>query len=266
VTLKKVPSEITSGPGWSWQGAPFNYVCIDDDRAVLDGLDVDGCFYLPTDLGVTGATIKRSRVTCGSDYTFRYADNNAAVALNLVDVELVGGAVQVKGNGFSMLRVNAHAFTGKAAMLGSGSRVEDSYVHDPVCVPPDHQSGIGTNGGTTDMVMLHNNIDLPPNDCISGGVSNYTDFGSFSNVLLEKNLINSGGYCLKAGIPAAGSLTVTNERIVDNVFGRKYFPECGYFGPVSNWLNINGNTWSGNTWGDGAAATNTHVTGSPVIP
>lgn len=266
VSLKAVPTQITSGVGWHWEGAPFNYVMIDANNAVVDGVDVNGCVYVANDGAVNTATIKRSRITCGADYAIRLADFNANTAISVIDTEFVSGAVQQKGNGFHWLRVNAHNFTGKAAMLGSNAIVEDSYIHDNECTPPDHQSGIGTNGGSDNTIMRHNNVDLTPSDCTSGGISNYTDFGSFSNVIIEKNLINSAGYCLKAGLAATGP-TGTNVQVIDNVFGRKYFSECGYYGPVSNWITGSpGNVWSGNIWGGGAAATSSHAIGDLVTP
>jgi hypothetical protein len=265
VALKTVPSQISSGTGWNWEGAPFNYIKIIANNAVVDGVDVNGCVYV--DSGVTVSTIKRSRISGNCDYMIRYSDPNASVNLSVVDTEIIGGAVQHKGVGFNWLRVNSHGFSGKAAMTGSGSTVEDSWVHDPVCNPPDHQSAIGTNGGSSNIAIRHNNIDLTPTSCTSGGIANYDDFGAFHNVLIEKNLINSGGYCVKAGFEDNNAAGNTGMQVKDNVFGRKYYPECGSFGIVSNWMpNVTGNVWSGNTWGGGAAATSAHQVGDVVNP
>lgn len=265
VTLRSVPEQVTSGAGWSWEGAPFNYIKITGDNAVLDSLDVHGCVYIDNTVGVQTVTVKRSRVTGSCDYLFRLGDFNMSVNLQLQDVELVGSAVQMKGSGFSWVRVDSYAFTGKGAMMGSNTLIQDSYIHDNVCNPPDHQSGIGTNGGASNIQMIHNNVDLTPSDCTSGGIANYDDFGAFSNVLIQNNLMNSAGYCLKAGFEQ-GAASGSGMRVIDNTFGRKYFPECGYWGAVSNWLVGSGNVWSGNVWGSGAAATAAHALGSPVLP
>lgn len=265
VTLQSVPEQLTSGTGWSWEGSPFNYLKITGDGAILDSLDIHGCVYVDNSVGVQNVTVKRSRVTGSCDYLFRLGDFNSSVNLQLQDTELIGSAVQMKGSGFSWTRVDSYNFTGKAAMMGADTVVRDSYIHDNVCNPPDHQSGIGTNGGATHIQMIHNNIDLLPGDCTSGGIANYDDFGAFSDVLIQNNLINSAGYCLKAGFEQ-GSLSGNTMRVIDNTFGRKYYPECGYWGVVSNWLNGSGNVWSGNVWGGGAAATSSHALGSPVIP
>lgn len=265
VTLQVVPGQVSSGSGWEWVGAPFNYVKITGNGAVLDGLDVNGCIYV--DDGVLSATIKRSRITGNCDYMLRYANPDASLAINLTDVEIVGGAVQQKGAGFKWLRVNAHSFTGKAAMTGSDSAVEDSYIHGIVCNPPDHQSGVGTNGGASDVVIRHNHIDLQPTECTSGGIANYDDFGAFHDILIENNLINSGGYCLKAGFEDGNAAGNSGMQVIGNVFGRKYFADCGSFGVVSNWMSTApGNVWNGNTWGSGSAANGAHADGDPVNP
>lgn len=261
--MKKVPGQVTSGSGWEWNGSPFNYVKITGSGAVLDGLDIAGCVYVDT--GVTSATITRSRVTGGCDYLIRR--NTGSGSLTVRDTELSGGAVQIQGGNFTWTRVDAHHFTGKAAMLGSNSVVEDSYIHDNQCNPPDHQSAVGTNGGASNMVIRRNNVDFAPSACTSGGISNYDDFGAFHNLLIEGNLINSAGFCLKAGFEDNNAAGNTGERVIGNTFGRKYFAECGSFGVVSNWMpNVTGNEWSGNVWGGGAAATGSHAVGDTVNP
>jgi hypothetical protein len=265
VSLKTVPGQVTSGTGWSWEGSPLNYVKVTGNNAVLDGLDIAGCVYV--DNGVTTATIKRSRITGNCDYMIRYGDANASINLQVSDTEIVGGAVQHKGAGFSWLRVNAHDFTGKAAMTGSGSSVVDSYIHGIVCNPPDHQSGMGTNGGTTGVILRHNQVDLQPTECTSGGIANYDDFGAFHDILIENNLINSGGYCIKTGFEDGNAAGNSGMQVLNNVFGRKYFAECGSFGVQSNWMPaVSGNAWAGNTWGGGSAATAVHAIGDPVNP
>jgi hypothetical protein len=256
-----VPGQVTAGAGWEWDGS-FGYVKITGANAVLDGLDISGCVYV--DAGVSSATITRSRISGGCDYLIRRESDSGALTVR--DTELVGGAVQVKGANFTWTGVDAHHFTGKAAMLGTNSVVEDSYLHDNQCNPPDHQSAVGTNGAASHMIIRRNNVDLSPSDCTSGGVSNYDDFGAFHDLLIEGNLINSAGYCLKAGFEDGNAAGNTGERVIGNTFGRKYFAECGYFGVVSNWMAAAGNEWSGNVWGGGAAATSSHAVGDTVNP
>lgn len=270
VILKTVPGQVTSGTGWNWEGSPFNYVKITSSGANLDGLDIQGCVFI--DQGVKNITIKRSRISGACNYVIRLNNTeDATLGLVLTDVEIDGkgtGAVGLKGSGFTATRVNVHDYSGKGLMTGSSTTVEDSYIHDPACYPPDHQSAVGTNGGSSNIILRHNQVDGRPTECTSGGIANYDDFGAFHNVLIEKNLINSGGYCLKAGFEDNNAAGNSGMQVLNNVFGRKYNANCGEpFGVVSNWMPaVSGNVWSGNTWGGGAAATSAHQIGDVVNP
>lgn len=281
VTLRTVPGQVTSGAGWSWNGSQ---VVVTLAGAVLDGLDISGC----VDVQANNVTIKNSRIRAVCTYMINiyFNGSNSRTGLIVTDVELDGtdnlsARKGIQGDGFTVKRVNVHGISAKAVVLGANTLLEDSYVHDYVCgkdpdSPADtiHQSGVGTNGGDTNITMRHNHIDMRPTDtlfgldCVSGGISNYIDFGTIDNMLIERNLINSDGFCLKAGINQGTSPypNSTNVRVLNNTFGRKYWPECGFYGPVSNWQAGPGNVWSGNVWGDGAAATSSHQTGDPVNP
>src|SRR6266496_2330493 len=284
VTLKAVPSQVSSGTGWHWETG--GYVLIDGAGAVLDGLDIDGCVNVEND----NVTIQRSRVRCGDYYVIRnFSGDIHYKNLKVVDTEIDGlndlsGSAGISFENYTATRLNVHNISSLAFHVEDNVTVEDSYIHDFACGYASgsnlilHQAGMGTNGGGSNMVMRHNNIDLPlvlykGEGCISGGIANYHDFGTFDHMLIDKNLINVGsGYCLKAGVEQAGKpypnstyVTVTN-----NVFGRKYNPECGEVdgqgATVSNWADGPTNVWSGNTWGSGTAATSLHKVGDTVNP
>lgn len=277
--LKRVPQDLTSGQGWRWDGSQ---VIVELAGAMLDSLDISGC----VDVKANNVTISKTRIRAVCEYTINiyYDGSNSRAGLVVTDVEIDGtdnlrARKGVQGENFTVTRTNIHGISAKAVVLGSNTLLQDSYVHDYVCgkdpdVPTDtiHQSGIGTNGGDTNIIMRHNHVDMRPTDalfgydCVSGGISNYIDFGSIDNMLVERNLINSDGYCVKAGINQGDAPypNSTNVRYLNNTFGRKYWPECGYYGPVSNWQAGPGNVFSGNVWGDGAAADGAHRTGDPV--
>jgi hypothetical protein len=75
---------------------------------------------------------------------------------------------------------------------------------------------------------------------------------------------------MMAGIASSdGSYPPINDiRIIDNTFGRKNHPECGGLGAIAQFSSTNGtgNVFTGNVWGDGAAATSAHQSGDPVVP
>jgi hypothetical protein len=149
--------------------------------------------------------------------------------------------------------------------LGSGPRlthntaVEYSYVHDiPDTDPEEHKSAVGTNGGTGNRV-IGNRLECAVSGC-SAALAMYGDFTQVQDVLVQGNLFNtSGSYCVYGGSVEGKPHPVgTGIRIVDNVFGREYQPECGIYGPVTAFdAAAEGNVWEGNTWAD---------TGEPVLP
>lgn len=268
VTLIPIPA---TGPGFYTD--QFGYIIVDQPGTVLDSYDFNKCIRVYAN----NVTIKNSRIRCADYFIIKpFIDSTTKfTGTTVTDTEIDGindtsdGNIGIKGPGLKLSRLNIHSFSAKAVQLENDSILEDSYIHDSACQPPLHQSGIGTNGGYNNIIMRHNNVDLKPNgDCISGGISNYHDFGTTDNLLMERNLINADNTCMKTGVVHAvnGAANSTNVRVFNNTFGRKYFPECAYYGPVGNWAEGGGNVWSGNVWGDGAAATSSHQTGDIVNP
>ena len=152
--------------------------------------------------------------------------------------------------------------------MGSGPRITDntvieySYVHDMASLnAAEHKSGIGLNGGANH-VIRHNNIDCDAPGC-SSALSLYGSNARVENVLVENNLFNTtGSYCTYGGSVTSKAFPIGyNIRYLNNTFGRKHNPECGQYGFMASWNSNNGaNVWSGNKWGNGAAANSNHAT------
>jgi hypothetical protein len=254
---------------------------IEQNNTVIDSMDIHGC----VNVYAFNVTIKRSRVACESYYAIRNFKKEGNVettytGLKVTDVEIdglndLGGSAGIAFAGYTALRVDAHNLSSIGFHVEDNTTIEDSYVHDFPCGLAAgtnmilHQAGAGTNGGGSHMIIRHNNFDLKPvlfngEGCASGAIANYHDFGTFDDMLIEKNLMNTGGqYCLKAGVEQTGKPypNSTNVRVLNNVFGTKYNPLCGEAQPqglVSNWANGPTNVWSGNTLGS--------PTGPPVNP
>jgi hypothetical protein len=167
------------------------------------------------------------------------------------------------------LRVNVHSMGSSGPRIGSGTVIEDSYIHGFHCNPGDHTAGISSNGGGEGIVVRHNNIDIDHRPgCATAAWAIALDFGTYNGILTEKNLFNGGAYCAYAALKVPGSVypPAINVRFVDNVFGRKYSPRCGLYGPIAQWANSPGSVWRNNTWGPGTKATSDRKIGDPVIP
>jgi hypothetical protein len=73
------------------------------------------------------------------------------------------------------------------------------------------------------------------------------DFGTFGDVLTERNLFNGGSYCAYAAIvvPMNSNGQATNIRFLNNVFGREYHASCGVNGPIAQWGPAGGSSGAG---------------------
>jgi hypothetical protein len=274
VTLNAVPSQISSGAGWhvdTVAGQQIFYVT--EDNAVIDGLDIDLCVKV----FANNVTIKRSRIRCSDYYAVRVSDPPKRYhGLELIDVELDGlgqaGSTTIaveESEGGHFLRVDVHSMGSSGPRIGSGTTIEDSYIHDFICNPGDHTAGISSNGGGRDIVVRHNNIDIDHRPgCASAAWAIYLDFGTYDGILTEKNLFNGGAYCSYAALAVPGSAypPAVNVQFIDNVFGRKYSAACGLYGPIAQWADKPGSVWRHNTWGPGAMETSRYKTGDPVTP
>ncbi|MEO8830121.1 hypothetical protein, partial [Lapillicoccus sp.] len=162
-----------------------------------------------------------------------------------------------------------HGYGSSGPRLASNTTLQDSYIHDFVCAPGWHSAGTTANDGGSNIKVLGNNVDINTTDqgCASTSIGVDPDFGSYNGVLIQGNLVNGGAYCMYAAqyVPGSPFAQSRNIRIEDNTFGRKYTSECGYFGPIAQ-VNAgsNGNTFSGNVWGGGAAANGDHRIGDPI--
>jgi hypothetical protein len=274
VTLRSVPAQVSSGPGWhvgTVAGAQVLYVT--NAGAVLDGLDIDMCVSVMAD----NVTIQRSRIRCAGYYLVKAADLPKTYSgLSLVDVELDGlGRPQSESiavmatEGARYTRIDVHGMASSGPRLASNNVLEDSYLHDFACAAPLHQAGTSANDGGSNIIVRHNNIDISTaGGCATAAFELALDFGTYNGITLDRNQFNGGSYCVYAGInvPGARYPGAQNVDITNNVFGREYTPSCGTYGPIAQWGNGPGNSWSGNTWGTGAAADARHTTGDPVNP
>lgn len=225
---------------------------------VLDGCLFSGGVYLGPD--ADNVTIKNSKVTgrvnagYGGD-----TGSNGQTGLVLTDVEIDGEDANpnnesgIGDDNYTCIRCNVHR-TGRGASARFNVTIIDSWFHDFDHRTGDHESAIGSNGGH-DMTFRHNNLECQPTTYCSGALVVYNQADPVNNVLVEKNLFEGGSYCTYAG--STQSPPGTNVRYLDNRFSRSFYPNCGYYGPVSSWDGSGtGNVWSGNAWADGSGPVN----------
>ncbi|WP_433180430.1 hypothetical protein [Actinoallomurus sp. CA-150999] len=146
---------------------------------------------------------------------------------------------------------------GDALSMGHG-QIHDNYVHGlqafrNLSHTYQHTDAVISDGSDKrGLVVRHNTLLnwMPASKGASAAVGLFADDGPVTNTVIDHNLIAGGAYALYAG--GAGSAKV---KITNNLFSTRYWPKCGYYGPVAYWNPKGaGNVWSGNKWADGPRA------------
>jgi hypothetical protein len=248
-TLKSVPSQASSGPGWTYN-ATDNNVTVTGNGTVLSGLSIpctlviDASNVTVNDVQVitsgafgitlthtTGVTIENSTIS-GTNATSGRVDS----AIDDVYGDSTG--MVIKDNNISAFRT---------AMQISAGLVEGNYIHDPGYISGDHTNGIVTAGGTESMTIEDNTIfnSLGQTDAISLDAA--TAGATVSNKTIENNFLAGGGYSIYGG---DGQSNPTSKIIITgNRFGQQYFTKGGQFGAVAYYNPAGtGSTWTGNIW------------------
>ena len=243
-TLRRVPGDVTSGPGWSWRnGAVFA-----TSGAVLDGLDIAGM----VDVNGTNVTVRNSRITTRSFANLLVRDSSANVTIT--DTEIIGSGsgcgagIQVQDSvPVTVTRVNVHhCATGIQQDRGT---ISDSYLWDLVVAGDlgTHVNGITSNAGSgsAGLTIRHNTIFNPLDQ--TDAVSLFQDFGVQQDVTITNNLLAGGGYTIYGGEGGKGA--TRNIRITNNRIATIYFPAGGYWGWLAHFTAGDpGNLASGNVW------------------
>ena len=251
-TLRSVPGQVSSGPGWHYD--PRGWVEVDGNGAVLKGLNIpynvdvtasdvtiedDVIVNTGDDFGVSirhshGVTVKDCDIS--SPYT-----DSRRLMVGVKDVYGDATGIKVIGNNIW------HTATGVQIVTGL---IANNYIHSIGFKPGDHVNGITVDGGTTPLTIRHNTVfvNLDQTDAISL----FEDFGVEANKLVKDNLVAGGGYSIYGGAKSGGPQSY-NIRIIGNRFSRKYYSNGGQFGPAAYFDSGRGDVWSSNIW-DGTKA------------
>jgi hypothetical protein len=163
----------------------------------------------------------------------------------------------ILGDHFTLTRVELYD-SGHGLAIGSNVTVQDSYIHGLGGDTLAHKDGIFIGGGDTNTTIRHNNIECAdgPSQGCTAAIFFSSDFGNSTFFTLNNNLLNTNGaYCFYgSGGPAKLPNHSTNITFTNNHFGRKNFPNCANFGPVTYWdVTAPGMVWNGNVWQDTGA-------------
>lgn len=158
------------------------------------------------------------------------------------DTEVVGG-IGVSGVGVTIRRVNVHGPNDGIHVTSDtgqvrGVLVEDSWIHAPQILAGEHYDGIQVRGAQG-VVLRGNRFDGGvPRPESSSEIFLEDANGGCSDVRIEGNYINGGGYSLY--------LSGRDVSVTGNTFGRGYHYGLLYpQGNPASWVD-RGNVWAQN--------------------
>ena len=251
-SLKNVPSQVKSGPGWTWVTAGGGYANVTGNGANLSGLRIPG----NVDVSGSNVTLNNDSITVsgggGDTYgvDLRHTANvtiehSSIQGTNITTGRLTTAIKDIYGDaaGTQVLANNIQK-TGSAVQVFQGN-VQGNYIHNFGMIPSDHVNGVTTNGDTQSLTIQNNTILNKFGQTDAIGL--FQDNGVVANVTINDNLLAGGSYSLYGGEGSQGQSS--NIKVTNNRFSTMYYPTGGADGPVAYFdATAPGNTWSGNTW------------------
>jgi len=248
---------VTSGPGWHWDSR--GWIEIDGNGADFEGYSTTA----NVDVTASNVTIRNDEISeDGGEFgiSLRHTANVTIDHTTITSPEQTGsgrllvGIKDIYGDSTNLIVSNddiSHASTG--VQLESGL-VESDYIHDMGYTSGDHVNGITSNGGGSTRLTIEHNTVLVDYDQ-TDAISLFQDFGKQTDRLITDNLVAGGGYAIYGGANTGKAATATGIVITDNRFSDIYYPESGYYGPITAYAASSaGNEFSGNVWDATGAA------------
>jgi parallel beta helix pectate lyase-like protein len=248
-TLKTVPAQATSGPGW-YYSATGNDVIVNVNGTVLSGL------YIPYNLVInaSGVTVKNVQVVASGNFGISLThtsdvtiENSTISGLNSTTGRVGSAIDDVYGDSTGMVIQDNNISNFRTAIQVSAGLVQNNYIHDPGYVSGDHTNGFYVNGGTQPLTIVGNTIFNSQNQTDAINLDAGSAGVSVANKTIEDNFLAGGGYTIYGG--DALSAPTSNIVIKNNRFGQQFSPLSGTFGAVAYYTSSGaGNVWSSNIW------------------
>lgn len=254
--LRKVPGQITKGPGWHWD--PRGWIVATKSGAVIKDISVNASISV----NAPNVTIKDSYVGCTGSCDFiiivrdtttggkANANNTIVEDSTIIDTSHRSGA-GISAEDVQNTRVLRDNISGEGVGVlfgGGGGEIENTYIHDlAICCGFHNEDFQTTADGNA--VLEHNTL-FNQNDQTSD-VQITQDFGGQANVTVDNNLLAGGGYSVYGGNSGAGKTGPARDiKITNNRLSKLFFNKCGYYGWLTafNSSQAEGNILSGNYW------------------
>jgi Right handed beta helix region len=247
-TLKTVPAQVSSGPGWSYN-ATNNDVVVTGNGTVLSGLSLSSELLI----NASNVTVKNVQIVASGGFGIALTHTtgvtivNSAISGSAGAGRLSSAVEDVYGDSTGITLTANNISNYRTAIQISTGTVTGNYIHDPGYVSGDHTNGFYVNGGTQPLTISGNTIlnSLGQTDAINLDAG--TGGGSVTNKTVKNNLLAGGSYTIYGG--AALSDPTSNIVITGNRFGQLYYAKSGQYGPIAYFdPTATGSQWSGNIW------------------
>ncbi len=247
MTLKAVPGQVSSGPGW--HSAPDGSVKVTGNGAVLSGLSI----HDNLDITASHVTIKNVQVTTSGFFAISLRHTVGVIIENssISGTNAAAGRVSVAiddvyGDSTGMVIAANNIWYARTGVQVSTGLVASNYLHSFGYIAGDHTNGVFDAGSTQPLMIYHNTIlnNYGQTDAVS---LNATGAGQpVANKSVEGNLLAGGSYAIYGG--SSHNNPISNIIIEDNTFSQVYYPKSGQYGAIAYFGQGKGNGWSGNIW------------------
>jgi hypothetical protein len=227
-------------PNWANIKKSSGAITTSQAGQVIENLEVSGTIY------VKHANVK---IRCVKIRANDYFGVNIESSLNatIEDSEISNvAAFGIGFLGYTARRVYIHDTSADGFKAGDNTTIEYSYIERLGSDPESHADGIQLSGGSNININF-NNFQMPSGNGFNNDAPIFIgpDFGNITNVMINGNRFNGGGYSINMGEKTYKTSGVV---IQNNFFGRSY----GY-GPASLTPST---TWTNNRWEDTNAVIN----------
>ena len=248
ITLKTVPGQVSSGPGWHFDSR--GWVQVDGAGAVLSGL------YIPYTVNIVAShvTVKDVKVVTSGQSSFGIAvrhtsgvtiENSTISGLNAGAGRVMAGIKDIYSDSTRLAVLDNNISWASTGVQMESGLIQGNYIHNMGDIAGDHLDGIHSTGGGTRLLTIQHNT-IFNNFSQTGAIVLTEDFGAQANRVINDNLLAGGGYTIYAGQNSGGPAT-SNIKVTNNRIGGIYYRHGGQYGPLAG-FNTTRTVWSGNVW------------------
>jgi parallel beta-helix repeat protein len=198
---------------------PSGDLVINTPGVVIEGLDIRGMVTINAD----NVTLKNCKITSGAWAVVNITSGSTGVVIENCEINGLNaeGVRGISGQG-TFLRNNIHNTEDGIYLTGSNTLIQDNYIHDLQSNwSGPHYDGIATDGGVSNIVIRHNTVINSHGQTSALMLSNY--FGSVSNVIVDNNWLEGGGYTVYSDGQFSGGtisgVSFTNNYLVKGAYG-----------------------------------------------